>query len=172
MLHLQSLTPDLVSIYITTGVTSYKQHYLHLWENRNPTPYLSTSFTPEILNQELADNNIENYLVKADETTIGIVKIIKDQALDEFDAGVSLLVQKIYLLKEYSGMGYGQQLISLLTIYAIKLEKRILWLDTMQKGNALQFYLKNGFTIHKASRLELPSAVEEERPMWVLIKTL
>ncbi|PRX54065.1 GNAT family N-acetyltransferase [Flagellimonas meridianipacifica] len=172
MVRLQSVTLDLVDVYIAVGLESYNQHYLHLWKKRDPTPYISKSFTTKILEKELEDDNVENFLVKVDETVIGVVKLIKDQALDTHEAKTSLLIQKIYLLSEFSGKGYGQELISLLETHAKKLEKKVIWLDTMQKGNALNFYLKNGFTIHKASRLELPHAVEEERPMWVLTKTL
>ena len=172
MVYLQSVTPEYINTYIETGIQSYKQHYLHLWENEDPTPYLSTSFTPEILEQELADGNAENFLVKVDNTVIGIVKLILDKALDEYDAHSALLIQKIYLLREFSGKGYGQQLIAQIETYAKKLGKTLIWLDTMQKGQAIHFYQKNGFSIYKASELKLPHAVQEERPMWILTKAL
>ncbi|WP_422860511.1 GNAT family N-acetyltransferase [Flagellimonas sp. S174] len=172
MVILQSVTPDLMDVYIAVGLESYKQHYLHLWEGQDPTPYVSKSFTSEVLKLELDDDNVENFLVKVNRNLIGIVKLIKDKELDSYDARTSLLIQKIYLLRQFSGKGYGQELVSLLEAHAKKLGKKVIWLDTMQKGNALNFYLKNGFNIHKASKLELPNAVEEERPMWVLTKTL
>ncbi|MEM8848320.1 MAG: GNAT family N-acetyltransferase [Bacteroidota bacterium] len=172
MIYLQPVTPDVVSIYLDIGLKSYQQHYLHLWEKQNPTPYVSKSFTNEVLEEELIDDNVENFLVKVEETVIGIVKLIKNKAIEEHDAKSSLLIQKIYFLKEYSGKGYGQQLLSLLEKYARELGKKIIWLDTMQKGNALNFYLRNGFSILKESKLELPHAIEAERPMWVLTKTL
>ncbi|MEM8848254.1 MAG: GNAT family N-acetyltransferase [Bacteroidota bacterium] len=172
MVYLQPVTADLIHIYIETGLTSYKQHYLHLWKNQDPNPYISKSFTSEVLKEELADDNVENFLVKADDKIIGVVKLIKDKALDEYEAHSTLLIQKIYLLQEYSGMGYGQELISLLETHAKKLGKRVIWLDTMQKGDALRFYLRNGFIIHRESLLELPHAIEDERPMWILAKRI
>ena len=172
MVYLQPVTADLIDSYIETGLKSYKQHYLHLWKNQDPNPYISKSFTSEVLHEELADDNVENFLVKVEDKIIGIVKLIKDKALDEYEALSALLIQKIYLLQEHSGKGYGQKLISLLETHAKKLGKKVIWLDTMQKGNALRFYLKNGFVIHSESLLELPHAIEEERPMWILAKTL
>ncbi|WP_435623026.1 GNAT family N-acetyltransferase [Flagellimonas sp.] len=82
------------------------------------------------------------------------------------------MIQKIYLLQEHSGKGYGYQLLEILEDYARNLGKRLVWLDTMQNGTALNFYLKNGFVIHKKSRLALPNAIEEERPMLVLTKEI
>ena len=172
MVYLQRVTPELVNTYIETGIQSYKQHYLHLWENENPAPYLSISFTLDVLKEELADENVEHYLVQVENTVIGIVKLIRDKGLDDYDAEAALLIQKIYLLREFSGKGYGEQLLVAIETYAKTLGKTLIWLDTMQKGKAIHFYLKNGFSIYKKSKLNLPHAIEEERPMWILIKTL
>ena len=172
MVFLESVTQDSVDLYLETGIKSYKQHYLHLWKNREPSPYISESFTKPIVEKELADNNVENFLVKVNKNVIGIVKIIKNESLDEYDERWALLIQKIYLLQEYSGKGYGNQLLKILEDYARNLEKNLIWLDTMKKGTALNFYLKNGFVIHKESQLTLPNAIEEERPMLILTKTL
>ncbi|MEM9362836.1 MAG: GNAT family N-acetyltransferase [Bacteroidota bacterium] len=172
MVYLQAVTSDLIYKYLETGLASYQQHYLHLWKNQDPNPYVTQNFTSEIVTQELTDPNIENFLVKVDDATIGIVKLIRNKALDDYDANSSLLIQKIYLLHEHSGKGYGHQLIGLLETHAKKLKKKVIWLGAMKKGNALRFYLKNGFTIHGESKLELPNAIDEERPMWILTKML
>ncbi len=172
MIQLTPVSKDLVDTYITVGIKSYEQHYLHLWKNQDPTPYISTSFTPEVLRQELEDDNVENFLVKVDTRSIGIVKLAKNKSLDDYHASSSLLIQKIYLLHEFSGKGYGHQLIKTLESYAKALGKNLIWLDTMQKGPALDFYLQNGFSIHKAIELNLPDAIPEEKPMWILTKEL
>ncbi|MEX0314504.1 MAG: GNAT family N-acetyltransferase [Allomuricauda sp.] len=163
-----SSTPE----YILVGQKSYCQHYLHLWENQNPEAYINKSFTASVVEKELLNSNNANFLVKTENTAIGIVKLVKDAELDQYSSKDALLVEKIYLLKEFSGKGYGKMVLSKIENYAKNLNKQILWLDTMQKGEPINFYLKNGFAIKKESELGLPGAKPSEKAMWVLTKSL
>ncbi|MEM9648253.1 MAG: GNAT family N-acetyltransferase [Bacteroidota bacterium] len=169
---LEPLSQATISAYVSVGKQSYREHYLHLWENQDPTPYISLSFTEEVVKADMANPNLRHFLVKTDESVAGIVKLVLDSPLDEHSSEQSLLAQKIYLLKVYSGQGLGKKVLAQIEAYAKALGKEILWLDTMQKGGPIQFYLKNGFRIKKESELTLPHAVPEEKPMWVLTKQL
>ncbi len=169
---LEEVSVSTISTYIAVGKKSYRQHYLHLWENENPDPYINKSFTVPVLEKELLDSNCVNFLVKTGDTTIGIVKLIIDAGIDEHPSNKSLLAEKIYLLKEFSGKGFGKKTLVAIENYAKGLGKQILWLDTMQKGNPINFYLKTGFTIKKESTLKLPRAKPSEKAMWVLTKAL
>ena len=169
---LEPVTHATVKTYIDVGKKSYVEHYLHLWENEDPTPYIANSFAQQVVEMELSDSNVINYLVKMGDTVVGIVKLIIDQPLDELSEQESLLAQKIYLLKAYAGMGIGKKVLHLIEDYARGLNKKVVWLDTMQKGSPINFYLKNGYKIKKESALGLPGAKSSERPMWVLTKQL
>lgn len=167
---LEPLTLDSSDTYISVGTKSYRQHYLHLWPEQDATPYLSTSFTSEIVKEELLHPNMEHFLFKNEDEVIGIVKLLKDKALDQHPENTSLFIEKIYLLQEFSGKGFGTQLLSLIENYAKNLNKNLIWLDTMQKGPQLNFYLKNGFKKKQASALKLNGAKEEEKAMWIMAK--
>ncbi len=169
---LEPVSPSTINLYIQVGKKSYYEHYLHLWEDRNPNAYISKSFTVSVVQAELKNPNIANFLVKVNNESIGIVKLVRNKALDEYSDGESLLVEKIYLLKSYSGKGFGRKVLHLIENYARNLNKKIVWLDTMQKGGPLNFYLKNGFAIKKEGALNLPGAKSTERAMWVLTKHL
>jgi len=45
-------------------------------------------------------------------------------------------------------------------------------LDTMQKGNPILFYQKNGYVIKRESEVTLLGAKPSEKPMWILTKNL
>ncbi len=169
---LEPLRQNTVDKYIAIGTQSYHEHYLHLWENRDPHPYISRSFTNKIVSNDLQNPNLLHFLVKVGDDTAGIVKLVLNSPLDEHTAEEALLAQKIYLLKNYSGKGLGKKVLQLIEQYAKNLKKKVLWLDTMQKGGPIQFYLKNGFKIKKESELRIPHAVPSEKPMWVLTKQL
>ncbi len=170
--HLEPLTQETLAEYISIGKQSYHEHYLHLWENRDPTPYISRSFTEEVVSADFKNPNLKHFLVKLEDKTAGIVKLVMDSPLDEHASAVSLLAQKIYLLQAYSGKGLGKKVLLLIEQYAKKHGKKILWLDTMQKGGPIKFYLKQGFQIKKESELKIPGAIPAEKPMWVLTKQL
>ncbi|MGW9686962.1 GNAT family N-acetyltransferase [Flagellimonas sp. 2504JD1-5] len=171
-IQLEPVDSSSATTYISIGRKSYDQHYPHLWENENTDAYINGSFTITVVERELSDPNNIHFLVKTESNIIGIVKLVKDAQLDMHSAKNALLAEKIYLLKEFSGMGYGKKVLSKIERYAKSLGKQILWLDTMQKGGPINFYLKNGFTIKKESELSLPGAKPSEKAMWVLTKTL
>jgi len=83
-----------------------------------------------------------------------------------------MLLERLYLLQEYSGKGIGKQALDFVTDEALKMGKRVLWLDTMRKGPALLFYRKHGFVVLEEKTLHYPDSIEEERPMYILIKSL
>ncbi|MGB5821598.1 MAG: GNAT family N-acetyltransferase [Saonia sp.] len=166
------LTKDTIEVYIRVGKASYTQHYMHLWKNRDPSPYINNSFTLDVLHKEMEDDNIGSFIIQDEEQPVGILKIIKDCSVATFPKEEALLLEKIYILKQYSGKGIGKQIIHFVETYARKLGKRILWLDAMANSPALQFYLKNGF--YKAHTIKHPSpeVKKKERLMYVMVKEL
>ena len=158
--------------YLTIGIKSYRENYLHLWENEDPTPYISNGFTSEVVERELQDPNALNFLVNLGDETVGVLKLLKDRGIDEILDTEALKAEKIYLLKEHSGKGIGKQLIQFIEETARALNKKVIWLDAMQKGKPVQFYQKNGFIIKRESEVTLPRVKPEEKPMYILTKEL
>lgn len=92
---LEEIGPSTLDTYISVGIKSYREHYLHLWENEDPTPYISNSFTKAVVEQELADSNSFNYLVKVEDSIVGIVKLVRDRGVDELLPEEALKAEKI-----------------------------------------------------------------------------
>mgnify|MGYP000291460144 CR=1 FL=1 len=166
------LTEQLFKIYIEVGTIAYNQHYLHLWKNSDSAPYISSSFTQDVLQKEEQDANTELYLVKNGNISIGVLKLDLDASLDSYGKKEAILLDKIYLLKEYSGKGIGKKVLDFTENRARQLGKKIIWLDTMKTGSALQFYLKNGFEIYSETKLIFREAIESERPMYIMAKKI
>jgi len=166
------LTSDTFAEYIPVGTKSYIQHYLHLWENNDPEPYMESSFTTAVLNRELEDTNTDLFIIRKKNAPVGILKLIKNQRVGSYVSEEAILLEKIYLLKEHSGKGIGNEVLRFVEEYGRQLSKKVLWLDTMKKGPALQFYLNKGFQILKEKQLEFGGVLEDEKPMYILIKSL
>ncbi len=169
---IQPLSATTFNAYIAVGKASYNQHYLHLWKNNDPTPYMESSFTTEVLNKEVKDTNTDLFIIHVEECPVGILKITKDSAIASFTPQEALLLDKIYILKEHSGKGVGKKVLDFVEDYARKLHKKILWLDTMKKGPALQFYLNQGFRKTTLKLLDFPNVKESEREMYIMVKEL
>lgn len=166
------LTESLAENYIKIGTEAYNQHYLHLWENRDSSPYIQSSFTLEVLQNEIANENSELSIIIDGTDTVGILKILKNQTIKPYSAKDALLLEKIYILKKHTGKGIGKKVLDFTVKRAKELHKKIIWLDTMQNGPALQFYLSQGFKIHDENLLHFPKLIDSERPMYLLIKIL
>jgi hypothetical protein len=74
----EAVKPANQDIYMAVGTLSYRQHYTHLWERGDPTPYLAGSFSPEVIAGELRDGGNAHFIVFKDGREVGILKIIKD----------------------------------------------------------------------------------------------
>lgn len=169
---MEPVTQDNLNEYLTVGVKSYCEHYLHLWENEDPTPYISYGLTKEVVERELQDPNALNYLIQQNNKNVGILKLVKNCGIDEIADSDALKAEKIYLLKEHSGKGIGKQVLLFIEDIARKRNKKYVWLDAMQKGNPVHFYQKNGYIIKRDSEIPFPGARPNEKAMWILTKTL
>jgi len=158
--------------YSQVGIRSYIQHYLHLWKNADPGPYIRNGFSRDAVARELKDPGNAHYLILRENVPVGIIKIIRDREVSGFSPQHAMLLERLYLLQEYSGKGIGKQALDFVTDEALKMGKRVLWLDTMRKGPALLFYRKHGFVVLEEKTLHYPDSIEEERPMYILIKSL
>ncbi|PIB27512.1 GNAT family N-acetyltransferase [Maribacter sp. 4G9] len=166
------LVPSLYDRYIHIGTMAYNQHYRHLWPNGDTTTYIQHSFTKQVLLNEELDINTHLFIIQLDATYVGILKVTLHKSILSFTESEAIYLDKIYILKEFSGLGIGARCIQFVEDMARKLSKRVLFLESMQKGRALGFYLANGFTIVANSTVPFENVIEEEKPMYLLKKDL
>lgn len=168
----EPLVPKLYTKYIEIGSKAYNQHYRHLWPNGDTSTYLHNSFTKEVLLQEEQDENTLLYLIKINSNYAGILKFTIHKSIADYSDLEALYLDKIYIQKEYTGSGIGGKAIEFVVSQAKLWQKRVIHLEAMQKGLALPFYLAKGFTIIDTTQIPFPNALEEEKPMYVLLRKL
>lgn len=167
-----AVSPVNLNAYCETGRLAYAQHYTHLWVNGDPAPYISTSFTTEVVTKELNDPLLAHFILEVDKQAVGIMKFRIHCALGAYTEDAALLLEKLYLLEASCGLGIGSKAIEFAEEYARRLGKSIIWLDTMQEGPALGFYLKNGFHIIGEKMLHYSLVYAHKKPMYILSKSL
>lgn len=166
------LEPAQFETYIRVGRKSYSQHYLHLWKDREPLPYFEDSFSPAAVQNEWEDPNCLLFLIQLMNKPAGILKILLTKAIPTANVPDCLFLERIYILNEYSGKGLGKYTLDFIEKLAAKNNKKIICLESMQKGRALDFYKRHGFNIIGEKQLSYPGLVESERPMYIMGKTL
>jgi len=169
---LEPLEPGEHETYCKTGQQAYRDHYLHLWPEQDPSPYIRTSFTNERIAQESREENTLHFMVCLGDRYIGIVKLVKYQQIRDLPQSAPMFLEKIYLLKRYTGKGYGQKILEQIESLSIKQGMKTLWLATMKKGFPLRFYQKYGFNIVGEQQLPFQESIPEERGMYILSKSL
>ena len=168
----EPLTKKTIPSYIEVGTQSYKEHYLHLWKGQDPKPYLDISFTKEVAQLELDDPNCLNYLVKCQNVNAGILKIEIDHKCADWSANDALYLHRIYLLKSATGQNIGKKVLAFTDNLARNFNKKVIWLETMKKGKAKNFYQNHGYQTIGESNVQLLGILEEEKAMWVMVKHL
>jgi GNAT superfamily N-acetyltransferase len=166
------LTEQKYDEYIALGKKSYLQHYLHFWSDGDPSPYINESFTKEVLRTAHKNKNAKYFIIYSKAIPVGIIKIVLNQEVGNSSKEESLLLEKIYILKEYSGKGIGTKVLTFVEDFARKHNKKIVWLDTMVKGSATAFYLKNGYKIQSTKYLDYENIVDTKREMYIMSKKL
>lgn len=166
----EPLVPSRYNDYILIGTTAYNEHYRHLWPNGDTSTYIQNSFTKEILLKEEQDENTALFLLKMKDVYVGILKITLDMAIHKLNKSEALYLDKIYIKKEFTGMGIGRETLKFIETKAKELTKKAIFLGAMQKGLALSFYLANNFSIIDTSKVPFENVIEEEKPMFILLK--
>jgi GNAT superfamily N-acetyltransferase len=153
------------------GVDSYLPHYAHLWKENDAEWYLNRCFGDEFLERELADANVEYYIISAEEKNIGILKLVLRKSLPDSDIENALYLEKIYFIKEWTGKGVGRELMSFTFERARRLNRDCVWLVAMDTANKpVAAYERAGFIIHSHTRLDFELMKDEFRGIFVMKK--
>ena len=158
--------------YITVGIQSYKEHYLHLWENADPAPFINEFLSLDGLLAEIKKPSSLFYIVQQESKDVGILNFTLDKANPYFPSTASLLLNKLYLIRSASKRGIGKASLEFTNRIAKTYKKKIVWLYTMKKGETKDFYGRNGYKVVAEAEITLPHVLEDEKEMWVMAKVL
>ncbi len=151
------------------GIESYVPHYAHMWKAGGLEWYSKRCFGIEFLQNEVADPNVEYYIISSDERNIGILKLVLHKPLPDSDVENALYLEKIYFTKEWTGKGVGRELIDFTFERAKEINSDCVWLVAMDTADKpIRAYEKAGFTIHSRQRLGFDLLLEEFKGTFVM----
>lgn len=162
------VTKETITNYCETGISAYLDHYTHLWKHGDPSPYFNQYYQSEQVKRDLQNENFIHGMVSKAGEIVGIFKLDLNRKHPEFFPGNTLFVEKLYLTKTATGSGLGSILMSQFCAWARQLERQGIWLETMRKGPARNFYLKYGFAYLGPTAVPYTEVLDDERDMWVM----
>lgn len=166
----EPLIPKMVPLYCEVGMQSYQEHYVQLWENGDPYPFYEENLTVKAVSEGLKNPKQFFYIIHSQKVPIGVLKLSLDVPFGKEVPLENILINKIYLLKAHTGKGLGNKCLLFAEQFAKDHHRKCIWLYTMKKGRAKQFYLKHGYIIFGESEVTFPGILEEEKEMWVMKK--
>jgi diamine N-acetyltransferase len=121
------------------------------WKSCSPAQmdqYLDTHYNPEVILTELNNTTNIYHIVCNNEEPIGFSKIVLNCKHGNVLEQNSAKLERIYLLKEFHGLGIGYELLNFNIDYSKRNAQVALWLYTwVGNEQAIRFYLKTGFEI-------------------------
>ncbi len=133
---------DLQKISIDTFTSTYQAKNTP----ENFEKHLTFAFNSKQLTKELNDPNTEFYFLFSGEKLIGYLKLNENDAQTENMQKHCYELERIYLIKEFQGNGFGKILIDKSVEVARAKNKKELWLGVWEENPAaIAFYKKMGF---------------------------
>ena len=154
-------------------IKAFSQNFAHHWNEGGLAWYLDQQFSIDQLTQDLESPLTDYYLIYQDELPVGFFKIGYTDPTKPSADGNWLELEKIYVLPTQKGNGIGKLVMEF--VVNIAREKAndglVLYvIDTNQA--AIRFYEKNGFSLTRRTRLELPYFKDELKGAWQMVKPL
>jgi diamine N-acetyltransferase len=124
---------------------TFFESFAHANTESDMKDYLSLNLGEDRLKSEILNPNSQFYFAKIDDHIIGYLKVNFTDAQTEINDGISLEIERIYLLKEFQGKGYGQALYEFALTLTRQRGLSYLWLAVWEKNyGAIRFYERNG----------------------------
>lgn len=112
----------------------------------NMDDYLGKAFSKQQLEKELNNSHSTYYFVTMEEQIIGYLKVNFGPAQTDLQDPNGLEIERIYITKDYQGLGIGHQLIKKVIALAKEEKLTYVWLGVWNENiKAIKFYENNGF---------------------------
>jgi diamine N-acetyltransferase len=150
----------------------YPQFFLYLWYDDGAW-YQQKAYNPTQLRQEIESPNSTFYFVIDEGEPVGYLKLNTNTFLKEYPSHNGLEVERIYLLKQAQGKGFGKLLMNFAMAQARLLQKDHLFLYVMDSNTeSMNFYQTMGFNTFGRKFLDFHQMKEELRGMHSMVNVL
>lgn len=108
--------------------------------------YMKVAFSNERLMAEFQNPNTTFYFAYLKKVRIGYFKLNTNDAQSDLKLEESMELERIYVVREYQGNGYGAMILNKAKQLMAEAGKSFLWLGVWERNiKAIKFYEKHGF---------------------------
>jgi ribosomal protein S18 acetylase RimI-like enzyme len=130
----------------TIAYRTYDEAFRHMNTPANMDAYLDATFARAKLEEELRNPASTFLFMYSDEKLAGYLKLNEGGAQTDLGDPDGLEVERIYVLRDFQGLGMGRALIEKALELARRKKKSHVWLGVWEKNeNAIAFYKRMGF---------------------------
>ena len=150
----------------TLAYRTFDEAFRHMNTAANMDAYTGAAFARAKLEEEMRNPLSVFLFLYSDGVLAGYMKINEDAAQTRPADPAGLEVERIYVLRDFQGLGLGRALIEKALEIARKKEKDFLWLGVWEKNeNAIAFYERMGFRKTGTNRFVMGSDHQTDHVM-------
>lgn len=137
---------DDVSVLKELCETTFRETFEHDNTEEQLQQFFDEAYAPDVLKAEIEDPEASTYFVMVDGKPVGYLKLNVGAAQTEHRLENAFEVQRIYILKEYQGLGLGKKIFEFALKEACRTTCDWVWLGVWERNyKAQNFYSKYGF---------------------------
>lgn len=108
--------------------------------------YLDSAFAKANLSLQLSNTDCHYFFAKEGEEIIGYLKLNTGAAQNELREDNGIELERIYVVQEQQGKGFGKTLLDFAEKYGQQLDKNYIWLGVWEHNpNAIKLYERVGY---------------------------
>lgn len=134
---------------------TFIETYFELSDQKQVLKFLDTHLTIQKVREDLQNPSILFYIARKGLQSVGFLKIIENKSAKGLEHKKCLLLDKLYVLKDYHGKKIGSELMEIAKNYAKDNSFQVIWLQVWQKNTAaIKFYQHAGFVVYDTCLFE------------------
>ena len=172
MLQIIPAIPAQLDLLLTLERQTFTETFKHLYSPADFATYMQEKKTAPRLAAEMAQPDSYYYIIFADETPAGFIKLNFGHQPDNAPLQETpvMEVEKIYVLQQFQGMRAGHHLLDFAQQQAEQAGVRTIWLGVWEHNIKTQrFYSRNGFEKFGSHPFQMGAQTDTD---WLLRKHL
>ncbi len=138
--------PEDITLLVSLGRQTFRETFASSNSEENMTEYLSGTFTREKISNELSCCKTHFFIACLDEQAVGYAKLVQNELPGKQDEGMTMEVERIYVMQQYQLHKAGAALMDSCLKFARKMHAWAVWLGVWEhNAKAIRFYRQWGF---------------------------
>jgi ribosomal protein S18 acetylase RimI-like enzyme len=134
---------------------TFIETYFEVSDKKQVLKFIDTYLTIQKIKEDLQNPSILFYIARKGIQGVGILKIVENVTAKGIEDKKCLMLDKLFVLKDYHGNKIGTDLMDIAKQHAFDNHFQVIWLQVWQKNSsAIKFYQHGGFVVYDTCLFE------------------